>query len=331
MHDPFPGYLVQATPNGVKASVEQLSIEQLPTHEVTIAVEYSSLNFKDALASQGHPGVAPNLPHVPGIDCAGQVVSSDTDQLSPGQQVLVTGYGFGSSDWGGYASYARVPAEWVVPLPTGMTTREAMIYGTAGFTAAQCVMAICQKTSPSDGQVLVTGATGGVGSLSIAILAKLGYEVVAVTGKPDQSETLRALGAAQVVGREVLEDSLDRPLLKANWAAAVDTVGGKPLASLLRSISHRGVVAACGLVAGDQLNASVYPFLLRGITLAGIDSAQCPREPRLEIWRRIAGPWHVELPPEMITEVSLSGLENRIQLQLKGGLSGRTIVTPTVE
>ena len=201
-------------------------------------------------------------------------------------EVIITGYDLGSGHWGGYSEFVRVPAEWIVPLPSGLTLRETMIYGTAGFTAAQCVAAIVERgIEPGRGPVVVTGSTGGVGSIAVAILAKLGYEVEAVTGKPEHHDWLRKLGAARFsIANDVSDDS-DRPLLRSRWAAAVDTVGGKPLATILRSTQHRGCVAACGLVAGTDIPTTVYPFILRGVTLAGIDSAKCPRPERLEMWR----------------------------------------------
>src|SRR5882757_7131274 len=251
----FPAFVVGKDADGrVTARVEHLTIDELPPGEVLIRVAYSSLNYKDALASQAHPGVVRTLPHVPGIDCAGTVEESTSPDYRPGDQVIITGYDLGAGHWGGYAQFARVPAEWIVPLPTGLTLRQTMIYGTAGFTAAQCVAAIIARgIEPSRGPVVVTGSTGGVGSIAVAILAKLGYQVEAVTGKREHHDWLHKLGARSILDRnEVLDDS-NRPLLRSRWAAAVDTVGGKPLATILRSIGHRGCVAACGLVAGPEI------------------------------------------------------------------------------
>jgi putative YhdH/YhfP family quinone oxidoreductase len=206
-----------------------------------------------------------------------------------------------------------------------------MIYGTAGFTAAQCVWALERHgVTPDKGEVLVTGATGGVGIVALAILAKLGYRVAAVSGKPEHYELLRKVGAAETLGRDAIADDSERPLLKARWIGAVDTVGGRPLATIVRSLDHRGCVAACGLVAGDQVPLTVYPFLLRGVTLAGIDSAKCPRTERLEMWRRLAGDWRVELPEELVATVVLSGLPERIEAILAGKVAGRTLVAPRV-
>jgi len=326
----FPCYLVRKDDAGaVTAGVEIIAADELPPDDVLIDVDYSSLNYKDALACQGHPGVVQKFPHVPGIDCAGTVVESKSPQYRPGDEVIVTGYDLGAGRWGGYSKFVRVPAEWIVPLPTGITLRETMIYGTAGFTAAQCVTAIVERgIQPERGPVVVTGSTGGVGSLAVAILAKLGYEVTAVTGKQGVSSLLHHLGAAKIVGRAEVADDSDRPLLAARWAAAVDTVGGRPLATVLRSLQHRGCVAACGLVAGTELPLTVYPFILRGATLVGIDSAKCPRPQRLEMWQKLAGPWRVDQLEELAEVVTLDGLQDRVKEILAGEVVGRTLVVP---
>ena len=301
----------------------------LPPGDVLIHVQYSSLNYKDALATQGHPGVVRTFPHVPGIDFAGAVVESASDAYLPGDKVLVTGYELGAGQWGGYAALVRVPADWIVPLPEGLTLRDAMIYGTAGFTAAQSVAAIVDRgIKPDRGPVIVTGATGGVGCFAVAILAKLGYDVSAVTGKHEQAEWLRQLGAKSILGRGDVVDETDRLLLPAKWAAAVDTVGGRPLGTIVRSIQHRGVVTACGLVAGLEIPLTVYPFILRGVTLAGIDSAKCPRPERLAMWQKLAGPWCIAQLNNVAEEVTLDDLPDRVQKILAGKIVGRTLVVP---
>lgn len=327
---PFPAFIARKDSNGkVTAGVEKLTLNDLPAGEVLIGVEYSSLNYKDALASQGHPGVAKTLPHVPGIDCAGTVAESTSADYRPGDKVIITGYDLGSGHWGGYSEFVRVPAEWIVPLPKGLTFRETMIYGTAGFTAAQCVAAIAGRgITPDRGPVVVTGSTGGVGSIAVAILAKLGYEVEAVTGKAEHHDWLRKLGAKTILARADVSDNSDRPLLRSRWAAAVDTVGGTPLATILRSTQHRGVVSACGLVAGTDVPTTVYPFILRGVTLAGIDSANCPRRERMEMWEKLSGPWHVAGLDAIVDEITLDELPDRIQKILAGHIVGRTIVAP---
>jgi acrylyl-CoA reductase (NADPH) len=326
----FPCLMIRKDGDGhVSAAIEQITRDELPAGEVLIEVAYSSLNYKDALASQGNPGVVGTFPHVPGIDCAGKVVETASPKYRAGDQGLVTGYDLGAGHWGGFSALVRVPAEWIVPLPVGLTLRDAMIYGTAGFTAAQCVTAIVDRgIGPERGEIVVTGATGGVGCLAVAILAKLGYQVAAITAKAERHEWLREIGAAKVLGREDVRDVTDRPLLPSRWAAAVDTVGGMPLATITRSLGHRGCVAACGLVAGTELPLSIYPFILRGVTLAGIDSAKCPRPQREEMWRKLSGPWRVENLERLANEVTLDGLPDKIADILAGRVVGRTVVVP---
>jgi acrylyl-CoA reductase (NADPH) len=329
----FAAFVVRKDAAGkITAQVERLSLDDLSSGDVLIRVEYSSLNYKDALASQGHPGVVRSFPHVPGIDCGGKVIESASPDYKPGDEVLVTGYDLGSGHWGAYAEFIRVPADWVVPLPHGLTLREAMIYGTAGFTAAQCVAAIVERgIEPKRGPVVVTGSTGGVGSIAVAILAKLGYEVEAVTGKREHHDWLRGLGARTILDRKEVVDESDRPLLASRWAAAVDTVGGVPLTTVLRSTQHRGCVAACGLVAGVELHLTVHPFILRGVTLAGIDSAKCPHPERLEIWQKLAGPWHIAHLNDIAEEITLTDLPQYIQKILAGQIAGRTLVVPRAD
>ncbi|MCG8448665.1 MAG: YhdH/YhfP family quinone oxidoreductase [Pirellulales bacterium] len=313
----------------VACRVETVSRDDLPAGDVLIEVASSSLNYKDALACRAHPGVVRDLPHVPGIDCAGHIVESTAAAFQPGQAVLVTGYDLGTTHWGGFAAYVRVPGEWVVPLPEGLSLEEAMTLGTAGFTAAQCVAALQHHgIQPDQGEIAVTGATGGVGSLAVALLAKLGYQVAAITGKPEQTELLKKLGAAQILPREAVQDASDKPLLRARWVAAVDTVGGDALAALLRSITHRGCVAACGLAGGHDLSTTVYPFILRGVTLAGIDSAQCPHDSRLQIWQRLAGPWRLNVLHQLARTITLSEVPAEVDRMLAGKSVGRVLVRP---
>jgi len=331
LHEAFPALVVRkGSDEKATAGVENLSKDDLPPGDVLIEVESSSINYKDALATQAHPGVVRQLPHVPGIDCAGHVAQSSSSDFAAGDSVLVTGYDQGSGHWGGYSAFVRVPADWVVALPSDLSLRDAMIYGTAGFTAAQCVSAIQhQGIGPDAGEVVVTGATGGVGSVAVALLAHLGYSVTAVTGKPDQASLLQQLGAQQVISREEVDDQSKKPLLPARWAAAVDTVGGNPLATLLRTTEYRGCVTACGLVASDKLPMTVYPFILRGVTLVGIDSAKCPRGPRLEIWQKLATEWNViERLQSLVREVTLGEVLGEVERMLAGQNSGRILVLP---
>ncbi|MEM8945262.1 MAG: acryloyl-CoA reductase, partial [Planctomycetota bacterium] len=244
--------------------------------------------------------------------------------------VLVTGYDLGTTHWGGYSRFVRVPAEWTVATPEGIDAKTAMTYGTAGFTAAQCVLALQQHgVQASAGPIVVTGASGGVGSLSIAILSKLGYEVVAASGKPHLESSLLKLGAVQVIGRDEVHDSSDRPLLSSRWAGAIDTVGGNTLSTLLRSTKHRGCIAACGLAGGSDLPMTVHPFILRGVTLAGIDSAKCPRDNRLQIWQRLADSWKVEGLDAVTRVVTLADVAREAQAMLAGETFGRTLVQLT--
>ena len=320
-------YLVMKVGKEVIARVESIPQEEFPPGEVTIQVEWSSLNYKDALAATGHPGVVKKFPHVPGVDAAGTVVESSVNQYKPGQKVLVTGYDLGAGHWGGWAEIIRVPAEWIVPLPEGLTTQEAMIFGTAGFTAAQSIYQLIQHgITPERGPILVTGATGGVGSLAVMILAKLGYRVSVVTGKADRAAWLKDLGAAEILDRSALTDDGKKPLLSALWAGAVDTIGGPPLAHILRSILPGGCVTCCGLVAGTELPLTVYPFILRGITLCGIDSAYPPRSLREEIWQLLASDWKPDLIASLATTASLSSLSGYVQQILAGNISGRVVV-----
>ncbi|MCH8045925.1 MAG: YhdH/YhfP family quinone oxidoreductase [Planctomycetes bacterium] len=327
----FPAFVVRKDDQGqVYSGIEQLDLDQLPDADVLVRVRYSSLNYKDALAASGHPGVVRTFPHVPGVDAAGTVVEDVTGSFSPGSEVIVTGYDLGGAHWGGYAEYIRVPVGWLVPLPAGLSLEESMILGTAGFTAAQSVQALIHHAvGPQSGPVVVTGASGGVGCLSVAILARLGYEVVAVTGKPDAHDFLRQLGAAHVIGRDEVTDDGRKPLLAERWAGGVDTVGGAVLTNLLRSTQHRGCVTACGLVAGTDLPLSVYPFILRGVTLAGIDSAQCPMAARREIWTKLAGEWKPDDLASLATRIDLSQLDEKIADILAGSIRGRVLVLPT--
>ena len=321
-------WIDQSDMGDVSRTVRQITREQLPTDEVLVRVDYSSLNYKDALAASGHPGVVQNFPHIPGIDAAGEVVESDSPRFTPGQAVFVTGYELGASRWGGWSRYVRVAADWLLALPVGLTPQETMIYGTAGLTAGLCVDALRhQNVVPSDGEVLVTGATGGVGSLAVLLLSRLGYQIVAATGKPSMHDTLRAWGASRVVSREEVIGPQKRPILSELWAGAVDTVGGMTLTSILKATRRNGCVAACGLVGGTDLETSVYPFILRGVTLAGIDSAWCPPARRQQIWSLLAEDWKSPRLADLARQTTLSALPEQIDHMLAGQLTGRLVVS----
>jgi acrylyl-CoA reductase (NADPH) len=329
--DRFRCYLVTKNEVGkAQAAISHKTIEELPAGEVLIRVAYSSLNYKDALSATGNPGVTRKFPHIPGIDVAGSVVDSRSAEFRPGDEVLVTGYDLGQNTWGGFAEYARVPAGWVVPLPAGLSLRESMIYGTAGFTAAQSVAAIAHHgIEPGRGDVLVTGASGGVGILSVAFLAKLGYRVIAASGKPAAHDLVKLAGAAEIVSRDDVRDASEKPLLPARWVAAVDTVGGDTLATVVRSLDRGGCVAACGLVGGTALKLTVFPFLLRGVTLTGIDSAECPMATRRKLWQHMTTDWKPDCLPRLATEVGFGELGAKIDQILAGQVAGRVLVKPS--
>lgn len=297
-------------------------------HWVKVEVAYSSLNYKDALAAEGHRGVIKRLPHIPGIDCSGVVVETNDPNLSVGDSVVITGNDLGQGHWGGWAEFVCVPSEWVVPLPATLSLRESMVLGTAGFTAAQCVLALQQnEIEPGNGRLLVTGATGGVGSLALRLLVHLGYETVAVTGKVEQVDALYEAGASAVLMREEMMEDSKRPLLSANWVGGVDTVGGAALTTLLRSTKYGGVVAACGLVAGAELEMTVYPFILRGVRLCGVASADCPTAKRLEIWERLATDWKLaDLDTSWHREVRLAQVPEEVRRIKNGEIVGRVVV-----
>lgn len=324
----FRAYVVNKLSDGqVEGRLEERLPNELPAGEVTIRVAYSSLNYKDALAATGHTGVNRVFPHVPGVDAAGTVVQSGVYEWVPGDTVLVTGFDMGANRWGGWAELVRVPQSWVVPLPAGLSLRESMILGTAGFTAGLCVDALQRHgVSPDRGPVVVTGASGGVGSVAVAILSKLGYEVVAVTGKPTAHPLLRRLGAREILPRKAVDDHSGKPMLSGRWAGGVDTVGGNILSTLLRACRHSGCVAACGLTAGNELAMTVYPFILRGITLAGIDAAWCSLELRHEIWQRLAGPWKPAGLEHLAQFERLDTIQPRIADILAGRLTGRVVI-----
>lgn len=303
-----------------------MTLDELSPGDVLIEAAYSSVNYKDALAGTGTGRIIRNFPLVGGIDVAGSVVSSTDDRFGEGAQVLVTGYDLGVAHDGGYAAYVRVPAEWVVPIPDGLTPFEAMAIGTAGFTAALSVIEMERNgLTPASGPVIVTGATGGVGSVAIELLAGLGYEVTALTGKDDASDYLRQLGAKDVLSRNTLEMGT-RPLEKSIWAGAVDPAGGAILAWLTRTMKYGGCIASSGLAAGVELNTTVLPFILRGVKLLGIDSAMCDASRRRKAWERLATdlkPKHLE---EMTREITLDGLNDAFATLLEGRARGRFVV-----
>ncbi|MCP4757759.1 MAG: YhdH/YhfP family quinone oxidoreductase [Proteobacteria bacterium] len=302
------------------------SIDELPEGNVVVKVCYSSLNYKDALSATGNKGVTRNYPHTPGIDTAGIVEDSLSDTFKPGDEVIVTSYDLGMNTSGGFQEFVRVPADWIVKRPANLTLKEAMIYGTAGFTAGLSVNALTHLVKPEDGDVLVTGASGGVGSVAVSILTKIGYRVAAVGGITEEKEFLTAIGAKEIIDREEAADTSSRPVLKARWAGVIDTVGGDILATAIKSTKYGGSVTCCGNAASPDLPLSVFPFILRGVRLLGIDSQNCPMELRSKIWEKLAGEWKLDGLAELSNEISLEDLEERMQLMLQGKSKGRTVV-----
>ncbi len=310
------------------ASLKQLSVEDLPHGEVTIAVEYSTVNYKDGLCmSPKGGGLVRNYPHVPGVDYSGKVEASTDDRYKPGDKVVSTGWRVGEAHWGGYAQKASALADWLVPLPDGLDTRQAMAVGTAGFTAMLSVMALEDHgLKPNSGPVLVTGAAGGVGSVATAILANLGYEVAAVTGRPEAGKYLKSLGATAIVPREDLNETVKRPLESETWAGCIDAVGGEMLARVLGQMKYGASVAAVGLAGGAGLPASVIPFLLRGVNLLGIDSVMQPYDNRVRAWQRVATDLPMDKLEAMIQPATLGDLPQLGTEILKGQVKGRVVV-----
>ena len=323
----FRALVVRESEGQFSRSVENRQIEDLPEGEALIRVRYSSLNYKDALSATGHRGVTQAYPHTPGIDAAGEIVESTVADYEPGDSVLVTGYDLGMNTPGGFGQYIRVPAHWLVRLPEELTLKESMGYGTAGFTAALSVHhIIAGGVKPEQGDIAVTGATGGVGSLAVAILAKNGFRVVAATGKASETDFLKKLGASEVIDRRTLDDDTGRPILSGRWAAAIDTVGGNILSTLIKTTQYHGVITCCGLVSSPELHTTVYPFILRGVKLIGIDSVSCPMDLRLNIWQRIATDWKIDTLNNIIAECDLEDLNAQIDRILSGQMRGRIVV-----
>ncbi|AKR07928.1 YhdH/YhfP family quinone oxidoreductase [Bacillus thuringiensis] len=327
-HTSFRAIVVNETENHqfVRKVVER-EVSSLPEGDVFIQVHYSSLNYKDALSATGNKGVTRTYPHTPGIDAAGEVVSSEDTSFKVGDQVIVTGYDLGMNTSGGFGEYIRVPSSWVVPLPEGMSLKESMMYGTAGFTAALSVYKLIGAgIKPSMGDVLVTGATGGVGSVAVSILSKLGFNVVGATGKIEEEDMLLRLGAKKVIHRAELNDESGRPMLKGLYAGVIDTVGGHMLETALKTVKYGGCVTTCGNVAGQELHTTVYPFILRGISLLGVDSVQCPVDVRRDVWTLLAKEWGNKELLSYTEECTLEELEKKFTLILQGKLKGRTVV-----
>lgn len=328
MEQTFCAFVLEKQNEKVTGQVQQLELHQLPEGSVTVNVFYSDVNYKDGLASIADGKIVKQYPFVPGIDFAGEVVSSTDSHFQAGDQVLCTGYKLGVSHYGGYSEYARVPAEWLIKLPEGLSAKEAMIIGTAGFTAGMSVDALVQGgVQPADGPILVTGATGGVGTIAISILSRLGYEVYAASGKVDQKDWLTQLGATAIVSREEAEQAIDAPLGKSTWAGIIDPTGGKGLGERLKSLKYRGVVAVSGMTAGNDFESSVFPFILRGAQLIGIDSVFCPLEIRQRVWKHLADDWKPQTAiDQAVTEYRLEEVPQALETILAGKAVGRQLI-----
>ncbi|MEY9869724.1 acrylyl-CoA reductase (NADPH) [Peribacillus sp. B2I2] len=324
----FDALVVNKQDDQFTVNIQKLSVDDLPQEDVLIRVHYSGVNYKDSLASIPNGNIVSSYPIVPGIDMAGVVVSSEDSRFKKGDEVIATSYGIGVSQSGGYSQFARVPADWIVPLPDGLTMKEAMIIGTAGFTAALSVQRLEENDlTPGQGSVLVTGATGGVGSFAVSILSKLGYSVEASTGKESEHGYLKEIGATTIISREDVYDGKLRALGKQKWSGAVDPVGGEPLASVLSQIKYGGSVAVSGLTAGTSLPATVFPFILRGVNLLGIDSVNCPMDTRLKVWHRLATDFKLTHLEQLVQqEITIDELPDILPTLLKGEARGRTIV-----
>lgn len=313
-------------------SIKELNTKDLPENDVLIRVQYSSLNYKDVLSATGNKGVTKNYPFTPGIDASGIIEESRDGRFSIGDKAIVTSYDLGMNTPGGFGQYISVPGAWIVPLPDGLTLKESMMIGTSGLTAAIGAEKIAgQQVKRKSGKILVTGATGAVGSFGVALLSHLGYEVVAATGKPDQKEFLRTLGAAEVIHRDSVSEVDSKPMLSSKWVAALDTVGGSMLDAVLRQTSHNGVVACCGNVLGDDLHTNIYPFILRGVSLMGIDSGIALMQDRIRIWNKLAGDWKPMVLERLYREERLENLPEEIERMQKGRQVGKVVVNVNME
>lgn len=325
--DTFLALMLDRDDDQVRASVRECKTSALPDGDVLVSIAYSSLNYKDGLAVTGQGKIVRTFPFIPGIDLAGTVVESTASDYQPGDDVVLTGWGVGERHWGGFAGMARVKAEWLVHLPPGLSLKQAMGLGTAGLTAMLCVMSLRDRgLAPGDGDVVVTGAAGGVGSVAVALLAGLGCNVVASTGRPDAHDYLQRLGARRFIEREVLASSSGKPLESERWIGAIDSVGGETLAGLLKSMRYGSSVAACGLAGGSDLRTTVFPFILRGVSLIGIDSVYCPVERRRDAWARLARELPVGALDEIVQVVSLRDIPELSRAILAGQVRGRVVV-----
>ena len=324
----FQAYWVEEDgPDKFKSSLVERSDADLPPGEVLIRVRYSSLNYKDALSAAGNRGVTRNYPHTPGIDAAGEVLASESSKFSVGEEVIVIGYDLGMNTPGGFGQMIRVPAAWVLSRPAGLSLKDSMVLGTAGLTAAVCVEKLLTNgLADIDGEILVTGASGGVGAIAVALLSKLGFQVAASTGKTAQHDWLRKLGAAAIVNRDELAEPSSKPLLKERWGGAVDVVGGQTLVNILKSLRYGASASCCGLVSSPKLEASVFPFILRGVNLLGVDSVQLPLSKKQQVFERFGGEWKLDELEMISKEISMSQLDEKLASLLQGQTVGRVVL-----
>lgn len=322
----FKAFRVEEIEDKYISSIQDIKFSPLEEDEILVRVHYSSLNYKDALSASGNKGVTKDYPHTPGIDAVGVIEQTTSSTRKIGDKVIVTSYDLGMNTDGGFAEYIKVPAHWAVRLPKELSMQEAMVYGTAGITAGMSVMRLTEQVKPEDGKIVVSGATGGVGSLSVAILSKLNYSVVAVTGKESESDFLYHLGAKEILMRTELENMKKRPLLKPIFAGGIDTVGGLILENIIKSTDSMGAITCCGNIASAELDLSIFPFILRGISLIGIDSQNYPMEYREKVWESLSDNWKPEHLSETYTEIRLEQIQEKINLMLEGKLKGRTII-----
>ena len=322
----FKGFIVEEQGGRFVRNIKTRSVRDLPENDLLIRVRYSSLNYKDALSASGNKGITKNYPHTPGIDAVGTVVSSDTKKFRESEKVIVTSYDLGMNTSGGFGQYIRVPSDWAVKLPEEFSMKESMIIGTAGLTAGMSVFRLTEYIKPEHGKVVVSGATGGVGSLSVAILAKLGFNVSAISGKEKDHDFLLKLGAGEVIARKDFEQENTRPMMKGCFAGGIDTVGGSILDNIIKSTQPMGMVTCCGNVASAKLNLTIFPFILRGVSLIGIDSQNYPMAYREIVWNKLAKDWKPDNLMEVYTEISLAELSDNIDLMLDGKLKGRTVL-----
>ena len=322
----FNAFVVQESEGAFAGEIKKRTVKELPDNDLLVRVHYSSLNYKDALSATGSKGVTKQYPHTPGIDAVGAVMNDISGRFQENDAVIVTGYDLGMNTDGGFGGYIKVPSEWAVSLPEGMTMKESMIFGTAGLTAGLSVLRLTETVKTEHGKIAVSGATGGVGALSVGILARLGYSVSAISGKEEERGFLLGLGAEEVIPRQEYEAENNRPLLKGEFAGAIDTVGGNILTAVVKSTRPMGIVTCCGNVASPKLDLTVYPFILRGVSLIGIDSQNCPMEQREIVWKKLAGEWKPDSLLDLCREISLSQLPESIDQILAGKLKGRTVV-----